>query len=236
MMPAFEAAIRLQHDRLRERLAAGMPRAGWKICVNDRRMQGKLGLAGSFTGFLDGARQLASGQSWPAQPGSILGVEPEIAVHFRRAPQQESFGSTWNDQSREAMALAIAGIAPAIEIVEWQGAKFDLGSLAASSSFHAGFVVGELSPLAAVPAIGEGCPSFRRGDEIIGVPDPELMPGDVVAIAQQVAAFLAPFAQRIEAGDWLLCGACTNPARALPGDEVEADFGVLGSVRVRFGE
>jgi 2-keto-4-pentenoate hydratase len=222
----LDEAIREQLARLDARLAAGMPRAGWKICVNDARMQKRLGLETSFVGFLEGSRHLASGAAWCADEGSVLGVEPEFAIRFGV--------SLSGEDGYDAARRAIAGVAPAIEVLDWREAKLDLASLAATSSFHAGFVTGELRSLGDVPAIADGCPAFRRGDDVLGVPDASLVPADLVTLVQGVARFLSRYGRTIEAGDWLLCGACTNPGRVEIGDTVEADFGRLGRATVRF--
>ena len=224
---ALDSGIREQQRTLHRRLADGMPRAGWKICINDRRMQRRLGIDASFVGFLDGSRALQSGGEWVPDAGAVLGVEPEIALRFASRVTAGDDG--------DAICRAIAGAAPAIEVVDWRDAKFDLASLAASSSFHAGFVVGELRPLAAVPAIAAGCPLFVRAGEVLGAADPDLVPADLAALVATVAGFLARYDQRIESGDWLLCGACTSPARVESGDAVEADFHSLGRVSLRFG-
>ena len=136
--------------------------------------------------------------------------------------------------SRTTIRSAVLGVAPAIEVVDYSSAAFDLRAMAAGSSFHAGFVVGELRCLDDVPALAAECPRFRRGDEVLGVPDPSLVPADLTTLISHVAAFLARYGRHIAADDWLLCGACTNPARVEAGDEVEADFASLGAVRVKF--
>ncbi len=225
-MSEFDDAIREQLARLDARLAAGMPRAGWKICVNDRRMQKRLGLDASFVGFLEGSRHLESGATWKADEGAVPGVEPEFAIRFGSALAP--------GDGYDAARRAIAGVAPAIEVVDWRDAKLDLRSLAASSSFHAGFVTGELRPLEDVSAIAEGCPAFRRGEDVLGVPDASLVPADLVTLVLDVVRFLARYERTIESGDWLMCGACTNPGRVERGDRVEADFATLGKVRLRF--
>lgn len=222
----FDAAIREQLARLDARLAAGMPRAGWKICVNDARMQKRLGLDASFVGFLEGSRHLRTGAKWRVEEGAILSVEPEFAIRFGAAVSP-------ND-GYDAARRAIAGVAPAIEVVDWRDARLDLESLATSSSFHAGFVTGELRSLEDVPAVGGTCPTFWRGEDALGVPDASLVPADLVTLVLDVAGFLARFGRAVEAGDWLLCGACTNPGRVERGDAVEADFATLGAVRVAF--
>lgn len=225
-MSEFDDAIREQLRTLGQRLAAGMPRAGWKICVNDPRMQKRLGLSSSFVGFLDGVRHLSSGEVWKVEEGAVLGVEPEFAIRFRESVDARA--------DADAIRRAIEGVAPAIEVVDWRSAKFDLATLASSSSFHAGFVTGALCPLDDVPAISDWCPMFQRGDDVLGVPDPALVPADLTLLVADVARFLAGYGQRIEAGDWLMCGACTNPGRVEAGDIVEADFTTLGGVYVKF--
>jgi 2-keto-4-pentenoate hydratase len=222
----FDEAIREQLARLDARLAAGMPRTGWKVCVNDSRLQKKLGLDASFVGFLEGSRHLENGATWRADDGAIPGVEPELAIRFG--------ASLSPDVDYDAACRAIAGVAPAIEVVDWRDARFDLASLAVSSSFHAGFVTGALRPLEDVPAIGDGCPAFTRAGDVLGVPDASLVPSDLVTLVLDVVRFLSRFERTVEAGDWLLCGACTNPARVERGDSVDADFATLGKVRVAF--
>lgn len=223
---ALGDGLRAQLERLSERLAGGMPRAGWKVCVNEPRMQKRLGLGGSFAAFLDGSRALESDATWRLESGARIGVEPEVALRFRA---RVTAGA-----SDDELRAAIAGAAPAIEIVDWRDARLDLASIAAGASFHAGFVTGALRPLEAVPAIGDGCPHLVRGDDVLGVPDASLMPADPLVLVRHVAAFLEACGQTIEAGDWLLGGACTNPAGVEAGDEITADFGPLGAVRVRF--
>ena len=222
----FDELVRRQHALLAQALAAGMPRAGWKVCVNERRTQQRLGLDGVFFGFLQGSRRFGSGEACMVEEGAMLGVEPELAILFG-APVSR-------DDSREAMRAAIAGVAPALEIVNYRGAKLDLETMVVASSFQHGFVVGEPRPLLMVPRIGEGCPVLRLGGVVIGSGDSALVPADLTDLVAAGAAFLAPFGQALEAGDWLLCGACTAPARVEAGDEVEADFGSLGKTRVRF--
>lgn len=222
----FDHAIGVQLAAMHARVAAGMPRAGWKVCVNDPRMQNKLGLEKSFVGFLDGSRALASGEMWRVDDGAILGVEPEFAIRF-------AHGIAAGADAGE-VRHAIRGVAPAIEVVDWSRANLDLASLAESASFHAGFVTGDLRALDDVPEIGGGCPLLTCDGEVAGTPDAALVPRDLTTLVADVATFLARYGEQIEAGDWLLCGACTNPARVEKGVVVEADFRTLGRVRVAF--
>ena len=69
---------------------------------------------------------------------------------------------------------------------------------------------------------------------MLAVPDPSLVPADLPGLVARIAASTRRRGEGIEAGDWLLCGACTPPVRVEAGDEIDADFGSLGAVRVRF--
>lgn len=224
MRPAFETALVRQHERLRAALAAGMPRLGWKICVNERRARERLGLSAPFVGFLDGGRRLASGEVSPL-PGTGA-VEPEIAIQVREAVA--AGGSL-----AEARA-AIGCLAPALEIVDYARGSPSLEGVVESSSFHYGVVLGEPRPTSRAPAIGADCPRLRKGGAPAGAPDASLVPADLAEIVRLVADFLARRGERLESGDWILSGACTSPVRVEAGDEVSADFGPLGSVSVRF--
>jgi 2-keto-4-pentenoate hydratase len=220
----FDAALARQHERMRAALAAGMPRLGWKICVNERRARERLGLAAPFVGFLDGTRQLASGGVSPL-PG-VGAVEPEIAIRVRSAV---AAGASLGEARS-----AIGCLAPALEIVDYTLGSHSLAGVVESSSFHCGVVLGAPQPGARAPAIGAGCPHVCKGGARAGTPDPSLVPADLVEIVRLVAEQLARRGERLEAGDWILSGACTAPVRVDAGDEVSADFGPLGSVSVRF--
>jgi 2-keto-4-pentenoate hydratase len=227
MIPeALDDGLRRQHAERKRRIAGGMPRAGWKVCVNDPRVQKRLGLDASFAAFLDGSRVLGSGAAWTIADGSVPGVEPELALRFATRVSA--------DESRERIAAAIEGVAPAIEVVDWRDPRLELEHLAATSSFHAGVVFGDLHPFALAPRIGGDVPTLRRNGERAGVADAALVPADLTALVARLAIELARYGDGFEAGDWLICGACTAPSPVTAGDIVEADFGSIGSVRVQF--
>jgi 2-oxo-hept-3-ene-1,7-dioate hydratase len=45
---------------------------------------------------------------------------------------------------------------------------------------------------------------------------------------------IAPYGERLEAGDIVLAGSFTRPVTAQRGDSFHADYGKLGSVALRF--
>ncbi len=217
MTSPFEHAVRRQHERLRAALDAGMPRLGWKICLNEPRTQRRLGLAGPFVGFLDGTRCLETGAVCVPPSAASLAVEPEIAIRV------------------EAATGAIAALAPALEIVDYTRGAFTLDGVVESSSFHHGVVLGAVRGPGAVAVLGPDCPRLLRDGARAAEPDPALVSCDLSDIVRFVGRFLAAHGAELRPGDWILSGACTPPVRVEGGEHIEADFGALGQVAVRIG-
>lgn len=221
----LELGVRKQHARLRAALSAGMPRLGWKICVNERRSQERLGLVEPFVGFLNGASCLSSGNECALGTG-VFAVEPEIAIRLGN--------SVGADATLLTARSAIEALAPALEIVNYKLAAPNLESIVESSSFHFGLVLGARRDGSGAPPIGPGCPVLLCNGQPSGTPDPALVPAQLAEVVVLVARFLGTHGEELRAGDLILSGACTNPVRVQVGDEVRAEFGALGSVWVRF--
>jgi 2-keto-4-pentenoate hydratase len=58
--------------------------------------------------------------------------------------------------------------------------------------------------------------------------------GDPVEALRWFLGEMSAAGQRIEAGHFLTTGACVTPIAVEPGQAMEADFGWLGAMRVRF--
>lgn len=203
-----------------------MRRAGWKICVNDPRVQARLGLDAPFVGWLNGARVIASGGRYPVPDDARLACEPEIAIRI---------AAGGDPAAADGARAAIASVAPALEVVDYARISPELATIVETSSFHHGMVVGEPRPLAALPVLGPACPRLTRNGAAAGVPDASLVPADLAAIVAHVVACLRACGETLRPGDWILSGACAAPIPVAAGDEVVADFGSLGTARVTFG-
>jgi hypothetical protein len=66
--PDLDAPMRRQLARFHAAIAAGMPRVGWKICINDPRTQSRLGIDAPFVGPLNGTRVFTSGDAFLVSP------------------------------------------------------------------------------------------------------------------------------------------------------------------------
>jgi len=223
MTAELDSAMRRQLRRRHAARAAGMPRAGWKICVNDPRAQARLGLDGPFVGWLNGARIVDAGGTYAVPPGARLMCEPEIAIRIGRADVAATPGGA---------RMAIAALAPALEVVDYGRLSPELGVIVETSSFHDGAVIGGERPPSSAPVLSPECPVLLRNGTAAGVPDPGLVPADLSSIVRHVATSLASYGEELREGDWILSGACAAPMPARPGDVLSADFGPLGVVAV----
>ena len=170
----WNKGVLAQQAQFRRRLAAGMPRAGWKVCVNDLRLQGKLGIDGVFAGF---PRRLprapAAGRRGRWRKVSLPGVEPEFALCFRGRGGARTTTPT-------AIRRAIAGAAPALEIVDWKDAKLDLASIADVVELPRRLRRrGNCAASVRLPRLADGWPVLSRGTEVLAAPDPSLVPEDL---------------------------------------------------------
>jgi 2-keto-4-pentenoate hydratase len=201
-----------QLRRFDARLALGMPRVGWKIGVNDSRLQQALGLTEPVVGALSGAGACESGASYPVRPGAKLFVEAEVAM-------------------RVTADATIVAVAPALELVDYALPGDSLATLLEHSIFHEAPVFGAEHPPDARPPLG--FPRLRVNDREVAGPDPVTAPTDLGALARLVARTLADHGAVLMDGDRIISGAYTPPVAVTIGDHVAADFGPLGRAHVR---
>jgi 2-keto-4-pentenoate hydratase len=223
-------SVRDDVDRGMERLlatlrgawAAGTPRIGWKIGINDPAVQKRLGLDAAIVGVLHADRVVGSGGTRTVRAGAKLAAEAEIAVTIGR----DVDGNVSLDGAR----TAIVAVAPAIELVDY--AQPTPADLLGHNIFHDAVVFGAEHDPAIVVSLGSEWPILRRNGEVARLPEPSLATGDVATIVRHVAVTLARHSERLTAGERIICGSCVQPLPVAAGDSLEADFGPLGFARV----
>ncbi len=141
--PRVVAALEDQLRHWRAQLERGERRVGWKIGLNIPEVQERLGIDGPVIGHLTSATQLPSGGIYSAGPAVALRGEPEIALELER----DVPGSA----DRRAASDAIAGAAPAIELVDVGRPPGGLEGIVAENVFHRAFALGPSQP-----ALGDG--------------------------------------------------------------------------------
>ena len=211
---AIDTGMRAQLQHFRSALAAGMPRLGWKIGVNDPGMLERLGLADPVVGWLSGTNVLRSGARYALRPGGRVGVEAEVAV-------------------RVGGGGSVQHVAPALEIVDYSLPADGLAGILEHDIFHDTVVLGrETFP---VPIADGDWPIVTRRDKEVARRHPSLIVLQPTDVVRRVAKVLRCYGESVEAGDWIIAGSLIQPISVTIGDRVEADFGPLGRVAVEIG-
>ena len=214
--------------------SAGARQIGWKIGLTSRAMQAALQIATPDSGLLFDDMLFASGAEVPAGRFIAPRIEAEIAFVLK-APLAGAV-------SRAEVIAATDYVAPALEILDTRvrraspetGALRRVQDTVADNAANAGIVLGEArrAPERDLRWLG----AIVRRDGVVeetglgaGVLD------DPALGVAWLAARLAGYGQRLEAGQVVLSGSFIRPVECPPGSAIEADFGVFGQVALRFG-
>lgn len=204
---------------------------GWKVGCSSKYAQKLLKTRGPFAGRVFAARIYDSGATLPGAAYHLRGLEGEFAFVLARdlKPRRRAY-------TRAEVAAAVGALRPAIEVVDsrftdWM--KVNTASLIADMGCNGALVLGapvarwRTLDLRKVPArmavngttVGEGTGAAALGDPLLSL------------------TWLANLLRRrhgLKAGQVIATGTCTGFHRAGPTDEVAAEFGRLGTVRLRF--
>src|ERR1700745_2160671 len=108
--PRIARGMRVQLDLRRQRLADGDRSLGWKVGFGAPAMLKQLGISGPLVGFLTQNARVQAGGSVSLAGWANPGAEAENAGHVGHDVPAGA--------DRDAAAAAIAGISPAIELVD----------------------------------------------------------------------------------------------------------------------
>jgi 2-keto-4-pentenoate hydratase len=203
--------LRSQFESLDRKRSAGDELVGWKVGLNAPAVQEQLGISRPVLGHLTTASMIEPGASHPVAGGVRVGVEAEVAVHL-------GAGGT------------IAGLGPAIEVVDLDPAITELEEILAGNVFHRGVVLGpasegmEASDLATITAsvtkngvLAERARFADAGEE----------PAEAVAL---IAERLALVGAELREGQVIIAGTLTPIVFVEAGDVIEVDLGPLGAL------
>jgi len=218
----IDAGMERQLARVRAEQARGLPRVGWKVALNVPAVQKHLGLDGWVVGALPAACVLDE-PVFRATAGGKIHLEAEIAIRLGTSLPSRI--------TPEEAALSIEGYAPAIELVDYGLPNEGLEEIAGHSFFHAGSWVG--SAYGGFHSIGPEFPVVHRNGKRVAAAVPELALNDPASIALGTAALLERYDERLDGGDWILCGSLIEPVAAEPGDGFLVDYGPMGTLELR---
>jgi 2-keto-4-pentenoate hydratase len=214
--PAASAAAvsRGMHALLASRdaaLAAGAAPVGWKIGFNTPAIQEHFGLSDAVVGYLTDAGVSPDGATVPLAGWSAPAVEVEVAI-------------------RVGARGAVAGLAPALELVDLDISFDDIEPVLAGNICHRGVIFGEEVPDVDPWAV---MASVTRAGDVVAAGRLVEDPATTVAF---VGSYLAAHGAALRAGDRIIAGSVVAPIAVVPGDELSVSFGPLGHLSVGFGD
>jgi len=209
------ARVRAEQDR-------GLQRVGWKVALNGLAVQKQLGLDGWVIGALP-AECVLDEPAFQTTGDQKIHLEAEIAI--RLGTSLPSLATP------EEAAESIEAYAPAVEFVDYALPTNDgLPGISAHSFFHAGSWIGGAH--GGFHPIGPDFPVVFRNGEKVAEAVPELALNDPAPIALGTAALLERYDERLDGGDWILCGSLIQPVECAPGDRFAIDYGPMGALEV----
>ena len=217
------------------KIAAGRTPIGHKIGLTSRAMQRSSNIAEPDYGLLLDDMLFANGQDIPITRFIVPRVEVELA--FRLKAPLEGPGRTIFD-----VLDATDYIVPAIEIIDARIEQVDKASGATRKVFdtisdnaaNAGIVLGG-RPVRPMDVDLRWVSALLHRNGVIeesGVAAAVL--GHPAHGPAWLANKLAPYGERLEAGEIVLGGSFTAPVLGRAGDTFHADYGPLGSISFRF--
>lgn len=185
-------------------------------------------ISAPLIGFMMAEGRLESGATVALADWAKPALEPEIAVHIGR--------DLGPGADPDAVAAAIAGLGPAIELVDVTFPPEDVEEILAADIFHRHVVLGEVDTGRAGARLDGMVGHVRRnGEDFATVTELEANTGRILDLVRQVADTLADVGETLRAGEVVIAGSITPPIFPEAGDrELAYDLEPLGEISVRF--
>jgi 2-keto-4-pentenoate hydratase len=219
----------IQTRTIERRVAAGANIRGRKIGLTSRAMQELLGVTQPDYGVLLDDMFVEDGDEIPLE----MMVQPRVEAEMAFVLGQDLAGP--GATTANALA-AIAGVLPAIEIVDSRVAEWRIklaDTVADNASSGKVVVGGRLTPVTDIDPRLVGMALTRNG-EVIDTGAGAAALGNPVRCVAWLANKLGSFGITLEAGDVVLPGAVHRMVPVRPGDVFRAEYAHLGAVTARF--
>ena len=206
---------------------------GWKIAATSVAGQKHIGVDGPIAARLLSERVIASGLAIPMQ-GNVMNVaEAEFAFRMAEDLPRRATAYGVDDVMR-----AVATLHPAIEIPDSRYTEFatvGAAQLIADAACARWLATGPATTAdwRNIDLIGHQVVAYRNGTEAGRGSGLNVLGDPRVALTWLVNELCA-MGQSLCAGDLVTTGACVAPMAVTAGDEMQVDFGQLGSVGVAF--
>ena len=196
-------------DRRADDLAGGAVGIGWKIGFDTPAIQEHFGLREAVVGYLTDTRAVEPGGTVSLAGWVAPAVEVELAVRI-------------GDDGD------IAGVGPALELVDLDISFEDIEPVLAGNVCHRGVVFGpevqDADPMKMAATVAKNAVIVAEG---------ELTKDPAITVAF-VRSFLAAHGSALDPGQRIICGSVVPPVAVAPGDTLDVSFGPLGALRVSF--
>lgn len=156
-------------------------------------------------------------------------VEPELGFILNKTLRGP------NCQIADVLA-ATQYLVPALEIIDsrYQQFALDLRSTVADNSACARFVLGDRHPLKAawdIPALGV---ALYQNDQLVANGSGAAVMGHPAASVAHLVNMLAERGEVLATGSLVLSGGMTAAVSVQPGDQIRAQFQILGDMQIQF--
>ena len=212
----------------------GQAVAGWKIAATSVAGQQHIAVSGPIAGPVFAHRVHEDGTRIALDANRMRVAECEIVFRFGRAlaPRASRY-------EREEVLAAVASLHPGIEVPDSRFLQFErageaqlIADCACTNDMMVGAPVApdavrvrQLPALQVQAFVSDGRRPQGEGRNVLGDP--------VDALVWLVNE-LGNAGQTLEVGQFVTTGACVAPIPVVPGQQVEADFGWIGRLRVAF--
>jgi 2-keto-4-pentenoate hydratase len=190
-------------------LAGGATGIGWKIGFDTPAIQEHFGLSDAIVGYLTDTRVVEPGAIVPLAGWAAPAVEVELFV-------------------RVGDGGAIAGVGPALELVDLDISFDDIEPVLAGNICHRGVVFGaevaDTDPMTMTASVTKDGAVVAEGR----------LTKDPAVTVDFVRAYLAAHGSALEPGQRIICGSVVPPVAVTPGDALDVSFGTLGALRIAF--
>jgi 2-keto-4-pentenoate hydratase len=207
--PDLTGAMRALLARRDAELAGGATAVGWKVGFNTPAIQAHFGITGAVVGYLTDTTVMDAGRPIDLTGWQGPALEVEVAIRV-------------GDDG------GVAGLAPALELVDLDLPFDRLEPILAANVFHRGVVFGpevagaDLSHLA-VEVVTDG--EAVAGGGLLERPE---------VTVEVVRTFLNHYGARLQAGERIIAGSLIAPLTIAPGDRVDVSYGAFGSIGIAF--
>ncbi|SFN24794.1 2-oxo-3-hexenedioate decarboxylase [Pseudonocardia ammonioxydans] len=230
----LDDAYAIQRAGIERRTARGDAVVGVKLGLTSRAKAEQMGVSDVIVGVLTESMRVPAGGRLDTTTLIHPRVEPEIAFRLGSAIDPD-------DPACDPLA-AVAGIAPALEIIDsrYRDFRFSLPDVVADNTSAAGFVIGDWQPADEVLGrldVADLAVTLGIDGEIVESGSTGAILGDPLEALGAVTRMAARYGPALPAGTIVLAGAATAAA-ALPtgnGTTVTAEVAGLGTVTFETG-